>query len=423
MVTRAENERLTRVGPGTPMGELLRRYWHPILFSNEVDKPDGPPLRVRILGEDLLAFRDTAGDLGLVDAYCPHRRAQLFFGRNEKCGIRCVYHGWKFDVNGNCVELPSEPASSGIMSRVKIKSYPVIEKAGLVWTYMGPPEHKPAPPDYEWTRTPDTHRFISKNIQASNYLQGLEGGLDTSHSTFLHDMDISGGSMIRSRDGAPKIEILPRDYGYSYVSRRNLGADGEYVRVYQYIMPFTQFRGDNVGMTGQSNKVPKIDGHLWVPIDDHTTMTWNFMYGFDQNTPIPEDYSAWFEELVGRAPDDYVPGTYMLKRNLANDYLIDREVQRTKTSSGIEGINTQDLALQESMGTIVDRSREILVTSDNAIIAMRKMMLKATHAIEQGEPAPGADPLSHRGVRAYDCIVPAGANWQDSVADHVTAKW
>src|SRR6202020_2908375 len=152
MLTREDNERLVHVGSGTPAGELFRRYWQPARLATELPEADGPPIRVRLLGEDLIAFRDTQGRVGLVDAYCPHRRAPLFFGRNEEWGLRCVYHGWKFDVDGNCVELPSEPAASPMRNSIKITHYPTVERGGVVWAYMGPAETMPAPPDYEWTR-------------------------------------------------------------------------------------------------------------------------------------------------------------------------------------------------------------------------------------------------------------------------------
>src|SRR5271167_594357 len=176
MLSHRENERLTRVGPGTPMGQLFRRYWIPAALSEQLPEPDGPPVRCRLLGEDLVAFRDTAGRAGLVGAFCPHRRAPLFFGRNEECGLRCVYHGWKFDRTGACVDMPSEPPDSLFKTKVAIEAYPTWEGGG-VWAYLGPKELQPAPPDYEWVRAPATHRFVSKTFEQANWLQALEGGL------------------------------------------------------------------------------------------------------------------------------------------------------------------------------------------------------------------------------------------------------
>ena len=198
MLTPEENERLTRVGPGTPMGELFRRYWLPALLSEELPEADGAPVRVRLLGEDLIAFRDSAGNVGLVDAFCPHRRAPMFFGRNEECGLRCVYHGWKFDRDGTCVDMPSEPPDSLFKTKVTIAAYPTWEGGGIVWTYMGPPELQPPPPDYELVRAPATHRYVSKTFEDCNWLQALEGGLDTAHSSFVHNNDIDDKSFLRN---------------------------------------------------------------------------------------------------------------------------------------------------------------------------------------------------------------------------------
>ena len=152
MLNREENEIIVHTGPGTPMGEVMRRYWLPALLSWELDEPDGTPVRVKLVGEELIAFKDTDGKVGLLDNYCPHRRASLFFGRNEECGLRCVYHGWKFDIEGNCVDMPSEPAESNFKDKVKIKSYPCLDMGGVIWTYMGPSEKQPPPPKFEWTQ-------------------------------------------------------------------------------------------------------------------------------------------------------------------------------------------------------------------------------------------------------------------------------
>ena len=219
MLSREDNERAVRVGPGTPAGELFRRYWQPALLSWELDRTDGAPLRVRLLGEDLIAFRDTENRVGLVDAYCPHRRAPMFYGRNEECGLRCVYHGWKFDVDGNCVDLPSEAADSPMKSKSKIKSYPTVEKGGVIWAYMGPAEKMPAPPNYEWTRAPETHRHVSKTYEACNYLQGhcneqprREAFGDPSPQAARHQPGASPPKHSRSHRPAPPLDrTIPRE--------------------------------------------------------------------------------------------------------------------------------------------------------------------------------------------------------------------
>ncbi len=423
MLKPEDNERLVRVGPGTPAGELFRRYWQPAALSTELPEPDCPPIRVRILGEDLIAFRDTDGKVGLIDAYCPHRRAPMFFGRNEECGLRCVYHGWKFDIEGRCVDMPSEPPDSLFKTKVTITAYPTVELGDIVWTYMGPREQMPAPPDYEWMRAPRTHRIISKTFEDANYLQGLEGGLDTSHSSFVHNERLGDRNWIRNRDGAPRLAVEKTDYGYYYTSTRDMQEDGLYVRVYHYVMPFQQMRGSVTALTGGRAKVPKLDGHIWVPIDDEHTNVYNFAWSYSSDVPITPEYAEEWESLNGRGKDDLVPGTFKLKKNLANDYMIDRQRQKTQTFTGIVGINTQDMALQEGMGHIVDRSKERLGTSDKAIIMTRQLLLEATRDVEAGRKPCGTEPSTYRNVRPYDDYVPKGADWRQEFAGELAAKW
>ena len=422
MLKPQENERVTAVGPGTPMGNVMRRYWQPAALSSELPENDGAPLRVRLLGEDLIAFRDTSGKVGLVDAFCPHRRAPMFFGRNEDCGLRCVYHGWKFDANGTCVDMPSEPPDSLFKTKVTIAAYPTHEAGGVIWAYMGPKEVQPAPPDYEWMRAPATHSFVSKTYESCNWLQGLEGGIDTSHSSFLHNEKMGDLSLIRNRDGAPRLEVDRTDYGFSYSSVRSLGNDGTYVRIYHYVMPAQQMRGSITALAGGRETVPKLDGHLWIPIDDHSTYVYNWICAYDVDVELSAEYVEWWEHLCGRGTEDLLTG-FKTKRNKDNDYLIDRERQKTKTFTGIIGINTQDIALQEGMAPIVDRSKEHLGTSDRAIIAARQLLLEATTDVEEGRTPRGVAPETHREVRPYDDIVPPGKTWRESFGDEVLAKW
>ena len=422
MLTPEENTRLTRIGPGTPMGALLRRYWQPACLSSELPQADGAPLRVRLLGEDLIAFRDTSGAIGLVDAFCPHRRAPLFFGRNEECGLRCVYHGWKFDRHGDCVDMPSEPAGTTLQAKVKLLAYPAIEKAGVVWAYMGPKELTPPAPDYEWTRAPEKHRFVSKTFENCNWLQALEGGLDTSHSSFAHNNFANDKNEPRQRDRAPKIGVERTDYGYYYVSTRDLGADGKYVRVYQYIMPAQQMRANNVGWFGGKNEMPRADGHIWVPIDDTTTHVYNWMCSYDESVELTPEWIEHRETGMGRGSNDLIPGTFRLKRNQSNDYKIDRQMQKTQNFTGIAGVNTQDFALQEGMGPITDRSREFLASSDKAVVAMRRLMLEGLDVNEKNGIPRGLDPAASRAVRPHDHIVPPGQDWR-MFEQELKAKW
>jgi phthalate 4,5-dioxygenase len=424
MLRQEENERLVRVGAGTPMGELLRRYWQPALLSEEVAERDGPPMRVRLLGEDLVAFRATDGRVGLLEAYCRHRRAPLFFGRNEECGLRCVYHGWKFDVDGACVDLPSEPAGSPLQAGAAIKAYPTVERGGVVWAYLGPKALRPPAPDYEWTRAPATHRALSKTLQSSNFLQGLEGGLDTAHVSYLHNNRMGDRGNLFTRDGAPRIDVFETDFGYSYTGTRRIDEARNWVRLYHYIMPSQQTRPNAMPSgTASNSHIPKWDGHIWVPIDDGETWVYNFMCGFDEKSPLDPERVEQMEVGFGRGKDDYVPGTHRLKAGRANDYFIDRAVQKTTSFTGIKGINTQDMAVQEGMGPVVDRSREYLATSDRAILVLRKVLLDAMRAVERGENPPGIDPATHRDVRPHDGLVPVGSDWRADFAAAGAARW
>jgi phthalate 4,5-dioxygenase oxygenase subunit len=423
MLTVAENERVTRVGPGTPGGIFFRRYWLPACLSTELPENDGAPLRVRLLGENLIAFRDTDGNVGLVEAYCPHRRAPLYFGRNEECGLRCVYHGWKFDRNGDCVDMPSEPAGTTLQAKVKILAYPTVEKGGVIWTYMGPKDEQPPEPDYEWLRAPPEKRNVSKTFENCNWLQGLEGGLDTAHSSFAHNNHMGDKNVLRQRDRAPRIDVERTDYGYNYVSQRDMGDEGLYVRVYHYVMPAQQMRANTMGWFGGRNEVPRLDGHIWMPIDDHTTHVYNWNCAYNSTIEMTDAWKAKREADMVRGVDDIIPGTFRLKKNQSNDYLVDRAMQKTQNFTGIVGVNTQDFALQEGMGPICDRSKEFLGSSDKAIVAMRRILLEGIAAAENGDTPRGVDAQSYRMVRPHDRMVPKGQDWRDAFEEELKAKW
>jgi phthalate 4,5-dioxygenase oxygenase subunit len=423
MLKPEDNERLTRVGAGTPGGDLFRRYWMPALMSSEMPDRDGAPVRVRLLGEDLIAFRDSNDDIGLVAAFCPHRRAPMFFGRNEEAGLRCVYHGWKFNTHGDCIDMPSEPGETTLREKVKINSYPCIEKGGIIWTYMGPKDKMPALPDYEWMRAPPTHRHVSKTYEDCNYLQAMEGGLDTAHSSYAHNNNLATKNEPRQRDRSPRLDVERTDYGYRYVSFRDLKDGNYYMRIYHYVMPFQQFRGGIHKFDGSRREFPELNGHIWVPIDDTTTFVYNWACAYDVNARFSEENIIEREYFYGRGPDQLIPGTFKLKASKMNDYYIDRQVQKTKTYTGIEGVNTQDFALQEGMGKIVDRSLEHLGTSDKAIVTMRRLMMEAVADVAEGREPRGLDPLSHGRVRPYDGFMKTSDDWQVVFADEVVAKW
>lgn len=424
MLKKEDNEKLCRTDAGTPMGEVFRRYWIPALLSVELPKPDSDPVKVKLLGEELIAFRNSDGAVGLLDYYCPHRRAPLFWARNEECGLRCVYHGWKFDTDGNCVDMPNESAESNFKEKVKTTAYPCYEAAGIIWTYMGPEQDQPAFPDYEWMRAPKTHVHVSKTFESCNYLQGLEGGIDTSHSSFAHNNNIKDKNALRAVSKNPKLEVVKTDYGFNYVGIRDLKERGNYIRGYQFIMPNQQMRGAMIRWKdGVMEEFPSIAGHIWAPVDDANVCVYNFIYSSEPDIPFTPEFVLHHETDFGRGPDAVLPG-YRLVRNPSNDFLIDREVQRTKTFTGIEGINTQDYALQETMEyPFCDRTKERLGVADTAIIAARQLLLEACKDVEKGKKLRGTDPTTYRGVRGCDKFVPKEIHWAEGLKEDLKAKY
>jgi len=401
MLSTEENKLLTRVGPGTPMGNLIRRYWVPALFSEQIEKPDCPPVRVKLLCEKLVAFRDTDGRPGLLDERCPHRTASMFFGRNEECGLRCVYHGWKFDVTGKCVDLPSEPPGSNFQDKVSIRAYPCHEAAGIVWTYMGPPELRPEFPEFEWTQVPQSHRYASRHIERCNWLQALEGGFDTSHLAFLHR-----GATQAPRSVPSRYDVIPKEFGFVVGTGRDAGEGETLWTANVMAMPF--------------HKIIATDpygAHCWVPMDDENTMLYSVDYRPDR--PLTDDdlaLSRNFEHIHAET----IPGTDLPVENAANDYRIDRAAQAAGPSfSGMRGLAVQDRAVQESMGPVADRTIEHLGVSDTAIIRIRQLLLKAVRDLEDGKEPPGMKGASYR-VRSARFAAPDEAAFADIVDERVT---
>jgi phenylpropionate dioxygenase-like ring-hydroxylating dioxygenase large terminal subunit len=437
MLSNEDNELLCRVSRGTPMGELFRRFWLPALLSSEM-VPDSPPRRLRILGEDLVAFRDTDGRVGIVGAYCPHKLAPLFFGRNEECGLRCVYHGWKFDVNGNCVDVPNVPVNADALKRkVQIPSYPTREVSGLIWVYMGPAEREPDLPGFEFTRVSPDQAYFARWLQCTNWAQGMEGEIDSSHISFLHrsfDADGLGGAgkLVRQtapnppgmRDGAPVMTIKQTPYGFVYGARRNTEAGDYYWRITHWFAPmFSMIPNNQFPFTGR----------MWVPIDDYHTNVFTFAYNAERpftaaelsemnagyGFPPPMDPAAY------RLPDGYIIDTNLPRANKGNDFRIDRDRQRKANFSGIGAITDQDRALQENMlsmpgvnsGLMVDRSKEMLVPSDAPVITARNILLRMVKELQNGvEPAMAREPeLFFR--RSAAAVAPQ-AEFDDFLAAH-----
>ena len=394
MVTQEQNEILIRTGPGTLMGELFRRYWIPALHGWELPEPDCQPVRVKLLGERLIAFRDSENRIGLIDEFCAHRGVSLWFGRNEECGLRCAYHGWKYDITGQCVDLPSEGDHGPMRKRIKLKSYPCIELGGVIWTYMGPPDLKPEPPALEWVSVPPERRYVSKRLQECNYLQALEGGIDSSHVSFLHSGALktdplfvgSKGNVYNERDRMPHFDVVEFEGGLLIGARRNAENDRYYWRITPWIMPWHTIIPPRAGHP--------LGAHVWVPIDDEHNWAWSINY--HPKRALTESEVQAMKDGKG-IHVKYVPGTFIPLQNKGNDYLIDRAAQKAGAHySGVDGISMQDASLQESMGPIQDRSREHLCPTDRGIVMTRRMLLQAAEANRAGKPIPGLDPAQQR---------------------------
>ena len=385
MLTAANNEMLTRVGPGTPMGNLMREYWTPACLSSEL-KADGEPMRLMLLGEQLIAFRDTDGRVGIMEHRCPHRCASLFFGRNEECGIRCVYHGWKFDIEGKCVDMPSEPEGSNFMNKVRIAAYPCEEHGGVVWTYMGPAAKKPEFPGLEWAHLPEPQRYVTRHIQECNWLQAVEGGFDTSHLAFLHT------GTVDPVKPPQYYEVIPTDFGFICGSGRDAPEGGINWSANAMAMPFHKIISTS-----------PMGAHVWAPIDDETTMNWSVDYNPARPLQADEMEKSYNHNYIHT---ENIPGSDRAKANKDNDYLIDRAWQASgKSFTGIYGVGVQDCGIQESMGPIADRTIEHLGVSDTAIIKLRKFLLDTLADVDAGKTPPGleAEAAYVRPLRQQPC--------------------
>lgn len=430
MLTREENELLTKVGPGTVMGEFMRQYWLPALLSSELAEPDGSTLRVRLLGEDLVAFRDTRGRVGMLGAHCSHRGAPLFYGRNEEGGLRCIYHGWKYDVDGNCVDIPNEPPESNFKDKIRHPAYPCKECGGVIWTYMGRLRPPPPLPELEWTTVPEEQRYLSKRIQNCNFAQALEGEIDQSHVSFLHTSntqlkpevyDGSSGDEVRlwrKKDKHPRFYVTNTDYGGLIGARRNADENTYYWRITQFLLPFHT-------MTGPYGENPTRHTRAWIPMDDETTML--IAANFHPLRPLKEKEIARVRAGSGAGfvgvdkflpPSNEAGGAWRPKASKENDFFFDRELQRTKLFSGVPEFWAQDAAVQEGMGPIYDRTKEHLGSSDLAIIRVRQRLMDAAKELrEKGVPPPGVvEPALYR-VRGAALVLPKDADWLEATQE------
>jgi phthalate 4,5-dioxygenase oxygenase subunit len=420
MLRAEQNELVTRTGPGTPMGDMFRCYWLPALLAEELPENDCPPVRVKLLSERLLAVRDSAGRYGLIDEFCAHRGVSLWFGRNEDGGIRCPYHGWKYDVQGNCLDVPSEPVESGFQQKIKLKNYPLIERGGILWTFMGPLDRQPPEPAWEFISVPRDQTFSSKRLQENNWLQALEGGIDSAHVSFLHRGNLNSdplfkgarGNRYNMSDAQPFFEVVEHPAGLYIGARRKAEEGNYYWRITPWVMPcFTMVppRGDH-----------PIHGHFWVPIDDETCWAWSFDYHPVRPLTVQEVQAMRDGKGIHVK---CLPGTYTPLANKTNDYLMDRAAQKGGgTYSGIEGIGMQDASLQESMGPIVDRTKENLTTTDNGIIMARLRLIRAAKALaEKGELPPGRDPEAQR-IRSAAMILGPDQVFKDAAREALAAR-
>jgi phthalate 4,5-dioxygenase oxygenase subunit len=417
MLTREENEVLCRVEGAAPMGQLMRRHWFPACLSEEVPEADGTPVPVRLLGEDLVVWRATDGRIGLMDRYCPHRRASLVFGRNEERGLRCLYHGWKVDVEGNVVEMPSEPPESCMAQKIKHKSYPTHEHGGFVWTYMGPAETTP-----EFTPPPfapgaDAKVSIAKIIIDCNWAQILEGAIDSAHSSSLHSSNITPSKGERTKttaslmlrpttDKSPRIQVQATDYGLKYAAiRRPIqhAATQDYVRMTLFVAPFTVMIPPNA-VYGLAN--------VNVPIDD--THTAFYFIAWNEQASGGIDQEQW-RKFVGAQVGIDVDAGYRKLRNLGNNYLQDRQAMKNGDFTGIRGIPHQDIAMWETMGPIADRTEDRLGASDQAIVEFRRVMVAAAKRFGDGEAAIGTAPQLRQqqaSLRSFEGMLQKNADWR-----------
>lgn len=438
MLTAEENALLTQTGPGAPMGDVFRSYWTPTLLSRELPEPDCAPVQVKLMGEDFLAFRDSNGRVGVVEPRCPHRGANLFFGRNEECGLRCVYHGWKFDVEGNCVEIPN--ADAQVAERLKpnagIRALPVREWGDVIWAYLGKGE-PPELPQFEFATVPESHRFVSKKFQQCNWAQACEGGLDTAHFSFLH-AGMNGGERVglhrvgqppekvdgnnepprlaRFRwmieDAAPRFTVLEHAAGLLLCAARNTDNDDDYWRMTQFLMPNHSLAPGNLP---EDNNL----GNTWVPVDDQSC--WIFCYCWNPDRPLTDSERERLDAgsgIFAEVDDDFVP-----IRRRENDYLLDRQLQLTDSYTGIRGISEQDAAIADSQGPIADRTRELLVQTDLGVVKFRQAAFAAVDDVRAGRSPLGSKTPDAYHVRSGDAITSPETDIQDVVDGRFGSMW
>jgi phenylpropionate dioxygenase-like ring-hydroxylating dioxygenase large terminal subunit len=417
------------------MGNVMRQYWIPALHSSELPGPDCDPVRIRLLSENLIAWRDTSGRVGVIANSCPHRGASLFFARNEENGLRCVYHGWKFDVSGNCVDMPSEPQESNFKDKVHATAYPAKERNGVVWLYMGPRKAADLPdlPDLEPNMiNPDDAKTWTA-MRECNFVQALEGDIDTSHLGYLHlgaikpeEATPRSFNYYTIADRAPRYHVMDTEVGTMYAAFRPAEEDTYYYRFAQFLMPFwTMIPTSTLGV--------QVIARAWVPIDDDHTMFWNMSAPATRGTAGGTRVSGNGQTFVGSdGKTVYEPnstdwlGRWRLEANATNDYKIDRGVQRAGKEggvagsfTGIPGIHLQDQAITESMGILSQRDNEHLGTSDAMVIKTRRRLINAARALrDHGTTPPAVDNREFYRVRSGGIVLPRDVDWLEATAPY-----
>lgn len=416
MLTNEQNNLLCRVEGTSAMGQLMRRHWLPVCMSEEVGDPDGTPVRARLLGEDLVVFRDTSGRLGVLAEHCPHRNASLSFGRNEEGGLRCLYHGWKFDVEGRLVDMSSEPPGSAMRKAIQHHAYPAHEGGGFVWIWMGSRDRMRDWEPPAWAPTPNTRTAIVKMHAACNWAQVLEGSIDSAHSSTLHSTNMPAAEVegstatdsvwLRpSNDKAPKLQFKATSYGFRYAALRKPIRNPEthqYVRTTVFIAPFTVLIPPN----NQYNLA-----QMLIPMDDVNTMFYWIAWNPDPQKGISQE--EW-RKFCAATPGIDLDENWRKRRNLENHYLQDREAMKRGDFTGIKGIPVQDMAMWESMGAITDRSKDRPGTSDLAVVQFRRVMVAAAESFQQGGAAIGTTTphVAHASLASFEGVVPKTVDWQ-----------
>jgi phenylpropionate dioxygenase-like ring-hydroxylating dioxygenase large terminal subunit len=419
MLTREQNEMLTRVGPGTPMGEMLREYWMPAIRSAALER-DAAPQRVRLVGENFVAFRASDGRVGFVDEACPHRSASLALGRNEGGGLRCIFHGWKISPDGKIVDTPCEPADrrDAFAAAQKVRAFPVREQGGIVWVYLGKQASPPRFPAFEFTSLPDSHVDVRRGLVHYNWMQGLEAHIDSSHVGVLHSGFIGKGQIdTQSRDlgltmanTAPEFEMDVTDYGLREGALRDVGGGRTYARIRQIVLPFFTF------IPGTKDDV--CSGRATVPIDDEWDAEWYIIY--DPNKPLTENRLGTVYAGASQDPNDFAANL----GNSGNLWHQDREAMNNGHWSGLtRNIPFEDFIIQSSMGPNVDRSKEQLGSADAIIVRTRRLLLDGLEDYERTGIVPWrADDIDFGAIRALAVTFPSGQDWRQFSQDYLTRR-